>query len=314
MNRKMTPILLAAALALGLITYVSERPTATDGASATATAGTRVLDIDPADILQIRVRRDYWNSYTLKRTADGSWQLTEPSLEPASGESVNRLVDALGNLAVLNTIDLPSDDSERHREYGLWEPSMEVTVTTGAGERTLIFGTQTSDGQGTYCAESGHDRVWVTPAGTAKQVAVDASMFRISHAAAASQPSAELKIEDIALGTGEPLHAGQIATIHYRGTLADGTEFDSSAKHGKPMPVKVGAHQVIQGWDLGLVGMRTGGKRRLIVPPELAYGPKGRPPAIPPNATLTFELELVSIVNLPPMSSLKQNVPSSREG
>jgi peptidylprolyl isomerase/FKBP-type peptidyl-prolyl cis-trans isomerase FkpA len=82
--------------------------------------------------------------------------------------------------------------------------------------------------------------------------------------------------------------------VHYVGTLTDGREFDSSRKRGQPIDFKLGANQVILGWDEGITGMRVGQMRRLRIPPELAYGPRGRP-GIPPNATLVFEVELMDV-------------------
>src|SRR5581483_12263874 len=83
--------------------------------------------------------------------------------------------------------------------------------------------------------------------------------------------------------------------VHYVGNLADGKEFDSSRPRGSPLEVPVGAGRVIRGWDVGLLGMRVGGVRRLFIPPEEGYGETGVPPAIPPKATLHFEVELLGI-------------------
>ncbi len=104
-----------------------------------------------------------------------------------------------------------------------------------------------------------------------------------------------LKITDLVLGTGAVAEPGMSVTVHYRGTLKDGTEFDSSRKHGEPFTFRLGAGQVIPGWDQGVKGMKVGGKRKLVVPPELAYGERGAGGVIPPNATLTFEVELLDV-------------------
>lgn len=88
---------------------------------------------------------------------------------------------------------------------------------------------------------------------------------------------------------------GDVLHMHYRGTLEDGTEFDSSYNRGEPLTFTLGSGQVIRGWDQGLLAMCVGEKRKLVIPPDLAYGSRGAPPTIPGDATLTFEVELVKI-------------------
>jgi FKBP-type peptidyl-prolyl cis-trans isomerase len=105
----------------------------------------------------------------------------------------------------------------------------------------------------------------------------------------------QLKVEDLAPGTGEGAKDGDTVVVHYTGTLTNGKKFDSSVDRGKPFPVKLGARRVIPGWEQGLKGMKTGGKRKLTIPPHLAYGPKGAGGVIPPNATLIFEIEMIEI-------------------
>lgn len=104
----------------------------------------------------------------------------------------------------------------------------------------------------------------------------------------------DLKIEDLKIGDGEQATAGAKITVNYRGTLTDGTEFDSSYKRNQLFSFVLGAGEVIKGWDEGFAGMKVGGRRKLIIPPELGYGsrPAG---SIPPNSTLIFEVELVSV-------------------
>ncbi len=104
-----------------------------------------------------------------------------------------------------------------------------------------------------------------------------------------------LQYEDIVVGTGESPTVGQTAKVHYTGWLTDGTKFDSSLDHGAPFPFPVGMGRVIRGWDEGVLTMKVGGKRKLIIPPQLAYGAGGIPGAIPPNATLVFEVELLGV-------------------
>jgi hypothetical protein len=108
-------------------------------------------------------------------------------------------------------------------------------------------------------------------------------------------PAATLQIVDVTAGSGRAVKAGDKVKVHYVGTLTDGTEFDQSRKRGQPFGFEVGRGMVIKGWDQGLAGMKVGGKRRLTIPPDLAYGDRGVPGTIPPRSTLVFEIELLSI-------------------
>ena len=104
-----------------------------------------------------------------------------------------------------------------------------------------------------------------------------------------------LKYVELKFGDGKEAKEGSTVKVHYTGTLESGKKFDSSHDRGQPYPVTIGKSSVIQGWHEGLQGMKAGGKRKLIIPAKLAYGEEGRPPTIPPNATLIFEVELVSV-------------------
>jgi FKBP-type peptidyl-prolyl cis-trans isomerase len=104
-----------------------------------------------------------------------------------------------------------------------------------------------------------------------------------------------LQYEDVVVGSGKMAEPGMNVSIQYTGYLTDGTEFDSSRKSGAPLRFQVGGGQMIQGFDEGVKGMRIGGKRKLTIPYQLAYGEAGRPPLIPPKSTLVFDIELVDV-------------------
>jgi FKBP-type peptidyl-prolyl cis-trans isomerase len=132
----------------------------------------------------------------------------------------------------------------------------------------------------------------VTPSAGERDIATKPKIPKQS-----GSPPKTLKVEDLIAGNGPAAKSGDKISVRYVGVLYDtGKEFDSSWKRGKaPFQVTLGQGNVIQGWDQGLLGMKVGGRRRLTIPPDLAYGPQGQPPTIPANATLVFDVDLTKI-------------------
>jgi peptidylprolyl isomerase len=111
----------------------------------------------------------------------------------------------------------------------------------------------------------------------------------------AIQTPSGLRYTDLVMGTGATPLPGQTCVMHYTGWLTDGTKFDSSLDRGQPFEFPLGMGRVIRGWDEGVATMKVGGKRKLVIPPDLGYGARGAGGRIPPNATLVFEVELLSV-------------------
>lgn len=170
----------------------------------------------------------------------------------------------------------------------------EVRVTTGVTAEVLrtIFGEMLREYLREYM-----DRLAGGPRGGARQgdeggLPPTAAAKPVGQVVATSTG---LKYQDIEVGTGAVAERGRKVKLHYTGWLIDGTQFDSSVDRRRPFEFTLGQGEVIRGWEEGLPGMRVGGRRRLVIPPALAYGVVGRPALIPPNAELTYLVELLDV-------------------
>ena len=160
------------------------------------------------------------------------------------------------------------------------------------GQTAVVTGISTYTRKGTALPELRHTAVWVKRVGKWQLVSWQVVPLRVKGKLMTTESG--LQYEDIVEGKGATPTAGQNVSVHYVGTLQNGTKFDSSLDRGQPFVFRIGTGRVIKGWDEGVMSMKVGGKRKLIIPPELGYGARQMGP-IPPNSTLVFEVELLAV-------------------
>lgn len=275
MKRILITVLLLAALPLGALGQARGRSTGRVNRGGQAAAAEAELKMAQRQWLDAYLKGD---AVQLARLTSDDFISTGHDGKVTNKEEALAVVKAGGG-----TLDAIETDDFRMRLYG---NTAVVTGTTAykKGDRVL--------GQVRYT------QVWVRRApGRWQTVSWQGTAFRPNLAdvkGTVTTPSG-LKYFDHVVGTGESPRQGQQVIVHYTGTLEDGTKFDSSHDRGQPFQFNIGTGQVIRGWDEGLMTMKVGGKRRLIIPPDLGYGSRGAGGVIPPNATLIFEVELLGI-------------------
>jgi peptidylprolyl isomerase len=191
--------------------------------------------------------------------------------------------------------------------------ALAAILTTGAAAQTT---TGTTPRRPTHHTSSATSKSAAKPAATPTPIAETAANVadnppNVPKVEGTPKPLYSLRYIDTQIGTGELAKQQQYYTVKYTGWLTDGTKFDSSYDHpgGEPIVFPYGARRVIPGWDTGFEGMRVGGKRRLFIPYQLAYGESGRPPVIPPKADLIFDVELVGQSDTPPQENPAPTAP-----
>lgn len=166
------------------------------------------------------------------------------------------------------------------------------------GTTAVVNGKSSYYANGKLLGQNHHTAVWVKRNLKWQVVAWQSTPIKLNLAKKTEKTvttASGLQYEEIVEGTGDSPKVGQMARVHYTGWLTDGTKFDSSVDRGEPFEFPVGMGRVIKGWDEGVLSMKIGGKRKLIIPSQLGYGARGAGGVIPPNATLVFEVELLGV-------------------
>jgi FKBP-type peptidyl-prolyl cis-trans isomerase len=200
-----------------------------------------------------------------------------------------------------------------HYTGWLWENNTKGKKFDSSKERNAPFGFRVGKGmvikgwdEGVATMKVGGKRVLLIPPdlgygarGMGGVIPANATLFfEVELLGVMKQTKTGLEYRDLKVGDGITPEKGQTCVVHYTGWLwndAKGRMFDSSVRRGMPITFQVGTHNVIDGWDEGLLTMKVGGKRELLIPPDLGYGERGRPPVIPPNSSLLFEVELLDV-------------------
>jgi FKBP-type peptidyl-prolyl cis-trans isomerase len=254
------------------------------------------------------------STYTLKERRDG---IAFIDMVAKVGSGANPPTVKMGMLDVKNELSGEMTSSLEVEEATGWIRQSAGRMQTSGKVTTVIHRPAANGGDLTVEAPISIDSrtrlISITPGTvTAATAATQSAQAPTAQAPTAQAPAAQaptvqtqkgkimtqdngLIKEDLVEGTGAEATAGQRVTVHYRGTLTDGREFDASYNRNEPFTFNLGAGQVIKGWDEGVAGMKEGGKRKLTIPPDLGYGARGAGGVIPPNATLVFEVELLKV-------------------
>ncbi len=264
-------VLVTASLALAQTKAKRPLPAKTGGAAATATEA------------QLRKLEREWFDAVVKKD-----ETTLNRIFAADFTAINTdgsFVDKAAMIEMLKSTTVQLDeirtDEFKLRVYG--------TTAVVTGRATYVR-------NGKPLGAASHTEVWARrPTGWQAVSWVSVPLKASVLGAKAMTTESGLKYEDLVVGTGESPKPGQNVTVHYTGTLDDGRKFDSSLDRNQPFTFQIGVGQVIKGWDEGVMSMKVGGKRKLVIPPQLGYGARGAGGVIPPNATLVFEVELLGI-------------------